>query len=118
MLPTRMPRSKSIHSGRNASPVGSSAARPSVFVNGSQSLLDGDRRKDALEDHPAVCAAEDGFAGAFRVRHEAEDVAFLVADTGNVAHGAVGVVENIFFVRIFFLLCVLRSSCPGQAASA
>ena len=98
--------------------MGSSAARPSVFVNGSQSLLDGDRRKDALENHPAVCAAEDGFAGAFGVRHEAEDVAFLVADTCNVAHGAVGVVEDIFFVRSSLRFAKLLSRLGGLGVEA
>src|SRR5262245_8046771 len=104
MLPTRMPRSKSIHSGRNASPVGSSAARASVFVNGSQSLLDGDRRKDVLQDHPAGLAAEDGFAGAFGVQHEAEDVNFLVADTSNVVQ-PLGLSSIVAFLRDFFAFC-------------
>src|SRR2546426_738241 len=90
-LPTRMPCSKSIHSRRNASPVGSSPVRFSAFASGSQSLVDGGRCKNALEDLATVFAAEDGFAGAFGVRHEAEDVACLVANAGDVVDGPVGV---------------------------
>src|SRR5947208_1839234 len=44
---------------------------------------------DALEDQPAVFAAQNRFARPFRMRHEAEDVAHLVANTGNVVHRTV-----------------------------
>src|ERR1041384_2830478 len=83
-LPTRIPCSKSIHSRRNASPVGNSLARAAGFASGSQSLVDRGRCKDALEYSPAVFTAEDGLARAFRMRHKAEDVACLVANAGNV----------------------------------
>ena len=49
--------------------------------------------QEGLEDEAAVGAAEDGFAGAFGVGHQTEDVTAFVADAGNVVDGAVGVVH-------------------------
>src|SRR5579862_302584 len=99
MLPTRIPRSKSIHSLRNASPVGNSAPPSPRFASGSQSLADVDRfmalrlcvAEDALENQPAVFAAQQFLAGAFGMRHQAEHVASLVADARDVIERAVRV---------------------------
>src|SRR5208337_5039276 len=43
------------------------------------------------EDDEAVLGVEAGFHGAFRVGHEAGDVAPAIADAGDVVHGAVGI---------------------------
>src|ERR1017187_5793726 len=113
MLPTRIPRTKSIHSVRNASPVGNSAARSPLFASGSQSLVvmlrficvrrfparpednlrrRGDRHVEhALKNHPAILAAEQFFTGALGVRHETEYVAGFVADAGDVVERPVRV---------------------------
>src|ERR1035438_6049157 len=99
ILPTRIPRWKSIHSLRNASPVGNSATRPPAFASGSQSLADTDRfmassfrvLKNRIENQVSVFAAEQEFAGAFRVRHQAKDVAVFVADAGDIIERTVRV---------------------------
>src|ERR1035438_706169 len=99
MLPTRIPRSKSIHSPRKASPVGSSPARSPPFASGSQSLADADRfmafrfrvLENRIENQFSVFAAEQEFAGAFGVRHQAEDVAAFVANAGDVVERTVRV---------------------------
>src|SRR5580693_2303107 len=108
ILPTRSPRSKSIHSLRNASPVGNSAAGPLPFASGSQSLADADRfmasrlgvLENRIEDQLAVFAAEQEFAGAFGMRHQPEDIATFVADARDVIEGAirVGVVGDGSFL--------------------
>ena len=46
---------------------------------------------EALENKPAIVAAEDGFGGAFGVGHHSADVTFLVADAGDVGARSVGV---------------------------
>src|SRR5512135_2269705 len=48
-------------------------------------------RGDRSENLRAVLAAEKLAAGVFRVRHEAEDVAPLVADAGDIFQRAVGI---------------------------
>src|ERR1043166_6146508 len=83
-LRTRIPCSKSIHSRRKASRVGNSPAGATGFASGSQSLVDRGRCKDALEYLPTVFTAEDGLARAFSMQHQAEGVACLVANAGNV----------------------------------
>src|ERR1039458_3970117 len=97
MLPTRIPRWKSIHSLRNASPVGNSATRPLPFASGSQSLADTDRfmassfrvLKNRIKNQFSIFAAEQEFAGAFGMRHQAEDVAAFVADAGDIGERTV-----------------------------
>src|ERR1039457_6371779 len=92
MLPTRIPRSKSIHSLRNASPVGNSAPPSPRFASGSQSLADARRfmlcrlcgLDYRLEDHPSVIAAEQLLAGAFGMWHQTEDIPLIVANPGDV----------------------------------
>src|SRR5262245_25302130 len=44
-----------------------------------------------LEDHEAIGAAEHRLAGAFRMRHQANDIAGLIAETGNSRRGAIRV---------------------------
>ena len=43
------------------------------------------------EEEAAIGATEEGVAGAFRVGHEAEDVAVWVDDPGDVIEGAIWV---------------------------
>ena len=43
-----------------------------------------ERGEDGLEDDAAIIAAEMRIAGAFRVWHEAEDIAAFVHDAGDV----------------------------------
>src|SRR5215471_1664045 len=55
-----------------------------------------DERLDhGAENHQAVGGAEGDFRSALRMRHEAGDVALAAADSGNVAHGAVGIACGI-----------------------
>ena len=44
-----------------------------------------------MEDAPSIGAAQRGIDHAFGVRHEAEDIALLAQDSGDVAGGAVRV---------------------------
>src|SRR5262245_32259642 len=56
---------------------------------GPGGAMRGERRQDRLEQHEAVCAPEGGFAGALRVRHEANDIAAVAADARDVVDRAV-----------------------------
>jgi len=38
-----------------------------------------------------VGGIERGFHGALRMRHQAGDIAFAIADAGDIVHGAVGI---------------------------
>jgi len=60
----------------------------------SRRLRDGfvfERGENAFENPFAVVAAEQRFAGAFGMRHQAGHVALLVADAGDVLQRAVGI---------------------------
>ena len=62
--------------------------------NLSSSYRDGlvlERGEDAFENPFAVVAAEDGFAGAFGMRHQAGHVALFITDAGDVLQRAVGI---------------------------
>src|SRR5205814_10534347 len=45
----------------------------------------------AFKDEAAIRAAEQRFAGAFRMRHQAGDVAAFVANTGDIQQRSVGI---------------------------
>src|SRR2546430_540012 len=49
-----------------------------------------------FEDDEAVGGIERGFGGALGMRHEASDIAFAIADAGDVVHRAVGIACGVF----------------------
>ena len=63
------------------------------FVSSATRVTPAHGGEQRLEQHDPVGAAEQGVAGPLRVRHEADDVARLVADAGDVVEAAVGVVD-------------------------
>jgi len=48
-----------------------------------------------VENHEAVGGVEGGLHGAFGMGHEAGDVAFTIADAGDIGHGAVGITGGV-----------------------
>ena len=72
-------------------PWRSRSAASIVIVLPSRRRPPTERPNDRFEEHQPVAAAEHRLAGAFRVRHHADDVAALAADSGDVPRGAVRV---------------------------
>jgi len=53
------------------------------------------RMDEALKNQAAIGAAEDRFAGAFGMRHQAGDVAAFVADPGDIPKRTLGFAASV-----------------------
>src|SRR5260370_39117091 len=67
-----------------------------ILPASSGGLGGADERFDhGVKNDQAIGGAESGFHGALGMRHEAGDVAFAVADAGDVVHRAVGIASAV-----------------------
>ena len=69
----------------------------------------GDGPREGFQNHQSVGGSHQRLGGAFRMRHHAHDIALFVQNAGDVAQGAVGIIEIAEHHAIFGFQLIERA---------
>ena len=89
-----------------------------VRGDGGHGLFCGEGGEHGTENGEAVGGTHQRISGAFRVGHHTKHVAFPITDAGDVAEGAVGIIDVTEYHAIFGFEFIKRGFIGGVAALA